>query len=123
MTAGYIYPNVKNILSGLRTGVCDVYVKTNTEDANGLVRQTEEQIYSQIPCNVSADSVTQSGDGIVSDIDKRITLFLDMEYTIPNGSKIVITQHGRTAEYTNSGEPDYYLSHQEIPLRLIDTEA
>ena len=35
---------------------------------------------------------------------------------MPAGSKIVVTQEGRTAAYARSGEPAVYSSHQEIVL-------
>lgn len=120
----YAYPNVADILDKMRTGVCNVYVKVNREDANGVTKVAEEELlYEQIPCDVSSESVTPTTNGVVAYADQKITMFLRMEYEIPLGSRIVVTQHGRTREYTNSGEPDFYLSHQEIPLTLIDTKA
>ena len=38
------------------------------------------------------------------------------ELDIPAGSKIVVTQEGRTNEYQKSGEPAVYSFHQEVML-------
>ncbi|MDR2943642.1 MAG: hypothetical protein LBU81_00880 [Methanosarcinales archaeon] len=126
MTTSYAYPNTASILKRLWTGVCDIYIKSSQEDQNGVTRQTAEKehlLYESLHCDVSSDSITPASGGIVASADQKITLFLGAEYFIPLGSRIVVTQHGRTREFTNSGEPDFYRSHQEIPLKLIDTKA
>ena len=117
-----IYPNVKEILGKMYTGRCSVYVK-KYKQINGIEQPFEEQLYSDIPCQKTSDSVPIASDGAVADISQKITLILDRDYPIPPGSKIVLTQWDVTQEFTNSGEPDYYLSHQEIPIKLIETTA
>lgn len=42
------------------------------------------------------------------------------DVVIKAGSKIIVTQHGRTTEYSNSGVPAVYPTHQEIMLTLFN---
>ena len=51
-----------------------------------------------------------------SKVVTKIKLFIAPEINIMPGSKIVVTQRGRTTEYKNSGEPAIYETHQEIML-------
>ena len=47
-------------------------------------------------------------------------LFISPDVLIKAGSKIIVTQHGRTTEYSNSGVPAVYPTHQEIMLTLFE---
>ena len=50
---------------------------------------------------------------------QSITLFIDRAVTVPEGSKITVTQNGVTGVYEKSGKPAIYSTHQEIPLELF----
>lgn len=50
-------------------------------------------------------------------------LFISPDVAIKAGSKIIVTQHGRTTEYSNSGVPAVYPTHQEIMLTLFNGGA
>lgn len=122
-TARPIYPDVRDELNLMYDGTCDVYVTQTVADANGVERESESLLFKDIACNKTSESVTQTTDGIVSEVAQKITLILDRQYQIPPGSRIVVTQWDETQEFENSGEPDYYLSHQEIPIKLIESKA
>lgn len=123
MTKKPIYPDVSDILESMYSGVCDVYVTRTETDRNGVERDVESLLYEGISCRKISDSVPVAAGGIVSDVEQRVTLLLGRRYQIPPGSKIVVTEWEITQEFTNSGEPDYYLSHQEIPINLIESRA
>ena len=42
---------------------------------------------------------------------------------LPSGSKITVTQNGKTTDYCLSGESAVYTSHQEIALELFEDYA
>jgi hypothetical protein len=50
-------------------------------------------------------------------------LFLAPEIVVKPGSKLKVTQAGRTECYVRSGEPAVYGSHQEIVLELWKEKA
>ena len=50
-------------------------------------------------------------------------LFISPDITIKPGSKITVTQTGVTTEYTGSGVPAVYPTHQEIMLELFESWA
>ena len=51
------------------------------------------------------------------------TLFISPDVVIEPGSKIVVTQNGKTVAYKQSGEPALYNTHQEIILELFERWA
>lgn len=53
-------------------------------------------------------------------VSQSVKLFISPDIVIKAGSKIIVTQHGRTTEYSNSGVPAVYPTHQEIMLTLFE---
>lgn len=71
-----------------------------------------------IPCKLShkkKDANQQLTSG-PSTIEHSTWISTGNEHQIPPGSRITVTQNGKTLVYKNSGEPAYFLVHQEIPL-------
>lgn len=71
-----------------------------------------------IPCKLShkkKDANVQTTTG-PSTIEHTTWISTGNEHIIPAGSKITVTQNGKTLTYKNSGEPAMFLVHQEIPL-------
>ena len=52
-----------------------------------------------------------------------VVLFIAPEVEIPSGSKITVTQNGKTTDYCRSGESAVYTSHKEIALELFEDYA
>lgn len=78
-----------------------------------------------IPCKLShkkKDVVTQSTTGPAI-LEHSIWISTGNEHAIPAGSRITITQNGKTALYKQSGEPSVFLVHQEIPLMPYEDYA
>lgn len=72
------------------------------------------------PCRLSFERLqvanqTESAAAVA----QHIKLFLSPDIHINPGSKITVTQAGKTAEYTYSGVPAVYDTHQEIVLELF----
>ncbi|MGN1318068.1 MAG: hypothetical protein ACI4VF_03565 [Lachnospirales bacterium] len=109
----------KNVVKRFYTGLCDVYEYKDIKVGN-ITKKAEEKVYEGIPCRLSysADSKTANSD-VANIVGQTIKLFLDSDIVIKSGSKIVVTQNGRTIEYKNSGEAMVYQTHQEIMLELF----
>lgn len=108
----------RNALRRLWDGLCDVYIlETAVNKANGRDEPTEVQKLHGEPCRLSFSSVSSTTEKDSAPlIQQAVKLFVSKEVEIPAGSKIVVTQEGRTTAYARSGEPAVYSCHQEIPL-------
>lgn len=75
-------------------------------------------------CKLSYEKQTATtptgGPAVIAQTTK---LFIAPELDIPAGSKIIVTQHGKTTDYARSGEPAVYTDHQEITLDLFKEYA
>lgn len=72
------------------------------------------------PCRLSFEKlqiVNQTESA--AEVTQTTKLFIAPDIEIRPGSKITVTQVGRTAEYTYSGVPAVYDTHQEIILDLF----
>lgn len=94
------------------------------EKTNELTKKTrfeEVAIIEDQPCRLSFSSVPSTSGGEVSEIVQSVQLFISPDISIKPGSKIVVTQPNREpVEYSNSGKPAIYASHQEIELKLFE---
>ena len=69
------------------------------------------------PCRVSFERLQTAGQTeSVAAVTQTAKLFISPDIVIRPGSKITVTQAGKTAEYTYSGIPAVYDTHQEIML-------
>lgn len=50
---------------------------------------------------------------------QTVTLYIDPDLEIPEGSKITVTQNGVIGDYERSGKAAVYTCHQEVPLELF----
>ena len=112
-------------LQRLWTGRCSVFVrKTIVNPDNGCDEPYEEQVLEDVPCRLSFSSAPAISETYeAAGVQQTIKLFLAGDVEIPAGSKIRVTQNGHTADYTRSGEPARYSSHQEIELTLFQRWA
>lgn len=109
-------------IKSLWRGKCTVTVRNNdtTDENTGRVVVGEVDTYTDEPCRISFDTVNATQpENNAANIVQSITLFIDREVVIPEGSKITVTQNGVTAVYEKSGKPAVYSTHQEIPLEIF----
>ena len=119
-------PDFRKALHKLRpnNAVCSVYSTDSKTDLNGgETNEVEETVYENIPCHLSYSSSPAADGGVVANIDGDAVLFLDPEYQIPAGSKIVVLQNGVVETYIQTGKPRVYKSSQQISLKLQDKKA
>ena len=109
-------------IKSLWRGKCTITVRNNetTDENTGRVVEGEVETCTNEECRISFDTVnaTQTENN-AANIIQSITLFIDREVVIPEGSKITVTQNGVTAVYEKSGKPAVYSTHQEIPLEIF----
>ena len=109
-------------IKSLWRGKCTVTVRNNdtTDENTGRVVEGEVDTYTDEPCRISFDTVSATQtENNAANIVQSITLFIDRAVTVPEGSKITVTQNGVTGVYEKSGKPAIYSTHQEIPLEIF----
>lgn len=109
----------------LYKGLCTVKVwKEVTDPITHVTKHEEVPLFTDQKCKLSYEKQTSTaptgGPAVIAQTTK---LFIAPELDIPAGSKIVVTQHGKTAEYARSGEPAVYMDHQEIQLEAFERYA
>lgn len=100
---------------------CSIFVKEKVTDPTTHLTDFEEKpLLQDQPCKLSFETLTSSSGDPVAAVSQTVKLFLSPDVVIKAGSKIIVTQHGRTTEYSNSGVPAVYPTHQEIMLTLFE---
>lgn len=102
-------------------GICTIYeCRDVTDEKTKLSSEEEVAVIENQPCKLSFEklnSVVQTETAAVQ--AQGVKLFLGPEIVVGSNSKIVVTQNGITNEYSASGVPAVYSTHQEIPLELF----
>lgn len=78
-------------------------------------------VHENIPCRLSYKTVTNTSqnENGASNLVQTIKVFLAPEIQVKPGSKLTITQNGVTNDYCSTGQPAFYVTHQEIHLELF----
>ena len=99
-------------------GLCTIYdYRDVTDEKTKLSSEEEVAVIEDQPCKLSFEklnSVVQTETAAVQ--AQGVKLFLAPEIAVGSNSKIVVTQNGITKEYSASGIPAVYSTHQEITL-------
>lgn len=106
-------------------GTCSIYGMGSVKDPiTKVTRQEEVLAYPDLPCHLSYSSAAPTaGSDTATTVSQTIKLFLAPEHIIPPGSRIEVTQQGRTESYGQSGKAAVYSSHQEILLEMWEGYA
>lgn len=116
---------VRSAIESLYSGRCSI--TQHQKVFNNVTKITSFKdvvVCESEPCRLSyqTPSTTRQGDDVAM-VEQSITLFVRPELIIEAGSKITVTQNGRTVKYVASGQPRVYSNHQEIRLELRDVKA
>ncbi|MDO4301252.1 MAG: hypothetical protein Q4D26_07680 [Clostridia bacterium] len=109
-------------IESLYTGLCSVYALDTVRDPDTKQsKQSEILLLENQPCRISfeSNSATVKSNDTVYEKPQSIKLFIAPDLVITPGSKIVVTQNGKTETYKSSGVPRIYVTHQEIVLELF----
>ena len=91
------------------------------DEKTGLTNSQPVIVLENQPCKLSFERLQEAMQGQSASAVKQIVkLFIAPEITIKAGSKITVTQSGITTDYTYSGIPAVYDTHQEIILSLFE---
>jgi len=119
----------RKAVESLYNGVCDVIEYKKVTKANKSTCFEEVTVLSKQPCRLSYKASTsmslsikstQENENLSSTMEQMIKLFISPDIEIKAGSKIVVTQNGKTVAYKGSGQPAIYKTHQEITLDLFE---
>ncbi|MEA4972925.1 hypothetical protein SDC9_170059 [bioreactor metagenome] len=114
-----VFDRMTAAIESLYEDTCTVYVY-EPYLVGKLTKHRQKVIYTDIRCRLSFSS---SPDNTQSDTAaatvQAIKLFLNPSYSVPPGCKIEVTHKGSKTEYSASGQPRLYASHQEIELTLF----
>jgi hypothetical protein len=109
----------------LYDGVCTVTEHQKVKDERSKLTDFKDVVVLENqPCKLSfktlaATSQTESA----ANITQQTKLFISPDISINAGSKITVTQDGVTTDYTCSGVPAVYPTHQEVILELFEDFA
>lgn len=115
------YVAKRQALESLYTGKCTIYEYKKIKRANKSTGFEEVAVLTDQACRLSFKQSpnTSGSDDLSSGATQIIELFISPEVKISQGSKIVVTQNGKTTEYADSGVPALYPTHQAINLKLF----
>lgn len=89
-----------------------------------LTSYQEVVVLKDQPCRLSFEKIEAAGqDDPAVGTGQTVKLFISPDILIRPGSKITVTQHGVTEDYTYSGKPAVRATHQEITLKLFERWA
>lgn len=113
--------STRESLEKLWIGTCTILIRQ--ESQNPVTKRTEfteVPVYENQPCKLSIETITTTNENSnAAEIIQKVKLFIAPEVDIPPGSKITVTQNGKTADYEKSGEPGLFTNHQEVVLDLF----
>lgn len=102
-------------------GVCTVVERAMYRDEKTkITHKSEMTLVENQPCRLSFEKLNANAQSkTAAAVSQSIKLFISPKIIINAGSKIIVEQDGRKAEYSASGEPAVYAGHQEIMLELF----
>ena len=105
-------------------GRATVYEYQSVRDPDTFLTDFKEvTVLEDQPCKLSFENLTTTDENHVATVAQGVKLFLSPDVSIKPGSKITVTQNGVTTEYSSSGVPAKYPTHQEIMLKLFERWA
>ncbi len=101
-------------------GKCTIIEFCNVEnEETGLSEEEEVIVTENQPCRLSFEKLDVAFQTeTAAAVSQVVKLFLAPEANVKAGSKVVVKQNGVTGEYSASGIPAVYSTHQEIVLEL-----
>lgn len=111
----------RKALETLWVGECTVHAWVEIENPITFITEfAEVMLYEKLKCKLSHKNISATSQtGAPAILIQQIKLSLGNEYEIPAGCKITVSQNGKTATYTHSGEPGVFIDHQEIVLDIF----
>ncbi|MGG0663411.1 hypothetical protein ABE042_04805 [Viridibacillus arvi] len=111
----------RKAIESLYKGECTIKEFQSVKDPNTHITTNKEvTVLEEQKCKLSFEKqMSSTKTNAPAIIAQSTKLFIAPEINVKAGSKIIVTQNGRTNEYSRSGEPAIYMDHQEITLELF----
>lgn len=102
-------------------GICTVTEHKKVMDNSTKISSYQELVtLENQPCHLIFKTVTSAEQSeSAAAVEQTTKLLISPDVIIKPGSKITVTQEGVTTDYTYSGVPAVYATHQEIVLELF----
>lgn len=102
-------------------GFCTIVeYRTVRDEKTKLSDEKEIVVAESLPCKLSFEKMEAASETeTATAVSQGVKLFLAPEVRVNSGSKMIVTQNGVTEEYSASGKPAIYPTHQEITLELF----
>lgn len=102
-------------------GICTITEYHDVMDKKTKLSHEEEiAVIENLPCKLSFEKLnTVIQTETSAAVAQGTKLFISPEIMVKSNSKIIVTQNGVTEEYSASGKPAVYPTHQEIALELF----
>lgn len=101
-------------------GKCTITEHQKVQKPNKSTGFQDVVVLSDQPCKLSFSKITNTSQGeTAAMVIQTAKVLLAPEIQIKTGSKLTVTQNGVTTEYSKSGEPAIYSTHQEVVLELF----
>ena len=111
----------KQYIEKLYSDACTVIEYQEVENPVTHITEFQEVVvYDKVPCKLSFNRFSQSGEGVASSLSFLATIFLSPDLVIKEGSKFVVVKNGKTYELSNSGIPRMGINHQEIQVTTFE---
>lgn len=115
---------VRKAVEELYTGTCRVTEHQKVKDKSKLITYIDQVVLDNQPCRLIFKATDTAGQNETAvSVAQTVKLLISPGIVIRPGSKITVTQNEVTADYTYSGVPAVYLTHQEITLQLFERWA
>lgn len=110
----------RKAIQSLWSGTASITVREGeVDETTGRTEPVERVTASDLACRISFATVKSTEpDEEAARVVQAVTLYIDPDLEIPEGSKITVTQNGVTNDYERSGKAAVYTCHQEVPLEL-----
>jgi len=115
----------RKAIESLYKGTCTIKEFKSVKDPiTHITTKKEVTVLENQKCRLSYEKIASANQTTgPTTIAQSIKLFIAPEIVINAGSKIIVTQHGKTTAFERSGEPALYTNHQEIRLELFKEYA
>jgi hypothetical protein len=115
---------VKKALETMYDGKCTITEHQKIKNPNKTTGFVDVVVLEDVPCRLSFSSVSNANQtDTAAAVVQTTKVFLAPDITVKPGSKLSVTQNGRTTEYKASGKPAFYSTHQEINVELFEEWA
>lgn len=121
--------DMQSIVAMMYKDTCTIVERQKVKDPSTKKTEFKEVVVlKDQPCRLSYKSFPETSVDNVARMTQQVKLFLSPQIKVNAGSKLIVTQkydsrEDRVTEFSSSGVPAVYPSHQEISLELFERWA